>query len=110
MLAWAGTTVMLLPGAANRDPAHFACPPELRLDRPSARQNVGFARGVRGYPDGPLARIGGRAVVERILFRFSDIRLGESRRGPPDDRRLDCAPPHIRRGLQAPHLKFVATA
>ena len=32
----AGTKIMLLPGAANRDPAHFDCPAELRVDRPNA--------------------------------------------------------------------------
>ena len=28
-----GATVMLLPGAANRDPKRFECPSELRIDR-----------------------------------------------------------------------------
>ena len=54
-----GTTVMLLPGAANRDPRHFDCPAELRVDRPNARQNVAFARGAHSCPGGPLARIEG---------------------------------------------------
>ena len=61
----AGTTVMLLPGAANRDPAQFECPAELRADRPNARQNVSFARGVHSCPGGPLARIGGGSPSSR---------------------------------------------
>ena len=73
----AGTTVMLLPGAANRDPRHFDCPAELRVDRPNARQNVAFARGVHSCPGGPLARIEGRVTIERILDRLKDIRLDE---------------------------------
>ena len=79
----AGTTVMLLPGAANRDPRHFDCPAELRVDRPNARQNVAFARGVHSCPGGPLARIEGRVTIDRILDRLKDIRLEEARHGPP---------------------------
>jgi cytochrome P450 len=80
----AGTTMMLLPGAANRDPAHFDCPEELRVDRPNARQNVAFARGVHSCPGGPLARIEGRVTIERILDRLSDVRIYPK---PTTDRR-----------------------
>jgi cytochrome P450 len=104
----AGTTVMLLPGAANRDPRHFECPAELRVDRPNARQNVAFARGVHSCPGGPLARIEGRVTIERILDRIKDIRLDEARHGPPGDRRFDYAPLYILRGLEALHIEFTA--
>ncbi|BBZ38158.1 cytochrome P450 [Mycobacterium conspicuum] len=102
----AGTTVMLLPGAANRDPRHFDCPAELRADRPNARQNVAFARGAHSCPGGPLARIEGRVTIERILDRLNDIRLDESYHGPPGDRRFDYVPLYILRGLQALHIEF----
>lgn len=104
----AGTTVMLLPGAANRDPRHFECPVELRVDRPNARQNVAFARGVHSCPGGPLARIEGRVTIERILDRLKDIRLDEARHGPPGDRRFDYVPLYILRGLEALHIEFTA--
>ncbi len=104
----AGTTVMLLPGAANRDPRHFECPAELRVDRPNARQNVAFARGVHSCPGGPLARIEGRVTIERILDRLKDIRLDEARHGPPGDRRFDYVPLYILRGLEALHIEFTA--
>lgn len=104
----AGTTMMLLPGAANRDPAHFDCPAELRVDRPNARQNVAFARGVHSCPGGPLARIEGRVTIERILDRLSDIRISETRHGPPEARRFDYVPLYILRGLQALHIEFSA--
>ena len=58
-------------GAANRDPSHFGCPAELRLDRTNARHNVAFARGVHSCPGGPLARIEGRVTIERILDRLT---------------------------------------
>jgi cytochrome P450 len=104
----AGTTMMLLPGAANRDPAHFDCPAELRADRPNARQNVAFARGVHSCPGGPLARIEGRVTIERILDRLSDIRISEAHHGPPDARRFDYVPLYILRGLETLHIEFGA--
>lgn len=104
----AGTKIMLLPGAANRDPARFECPAELRVDRPNARQNVAFARGVHSCPGGPLARIEGRVTVERILDRISDIRLDEAHHGPPEDRRFEYVPLWILRGLSELHIDFAA--
>lgn len=105
----AGTTVMLLPGAANRDPRRFDCPAQLRMDRPNARQNVAFARGVHSCPGGPLARIEGRVTVERILDRLDRIQIDAAHHGPPGDRRFDYVPLYILRGLEALHLKFTAT-
>jgi cytochrome P450 len=104
----AGTTVMLLPGAANRDPRHFDCPAELRVDRSNARQNVAFARGAHSCPGGPLARIEGRVTIERILDRLTDIRLDEAQHGPAGDRRFDYVPLYILRGLEALHIEFTA--
>ena len=102
----AGTTMMLLLGAANRDPAHFDCPAQLRIDRPNARQNVAFARGVHSCPGGPLARIEGRVTIERILDRMSRIEISEAHHGPPGARRFDYVPLYILRGLEALHLEF----
>jgi cytochrome P450 len=102
----AGTKIMLLPGAANRDPAHFECPAELRVDRPNARQNVSFARGVHSCPGGPLARIEGRVTIQRILDRVKDIRLDETHHGPPGNRQFDYVPLWILRGLSALHLQY----
>jgi cytochrome P450 len=104
----AGTTMMLLPGAANRDPAHFDCPAELRVDRLNARQNVAFARGVHSCPGGPLARVEGRVTIERILDRLSDIRISEAHHGPPEARRFEYVPLYILRGLEALHIEFAA--
>ena len=104
----AGTKIMLLPGAANRDPAHFECPAQLRVDRLNARQNVAFARGVHSCPGGPLARIEGRVTIERILDRLSDIRLDEAHHGPPGNRRFDYVPLWILRGLSELHIDFSA--
>jgi cytochrome P450 len=106
----AGTTMMLLPGAANRDPTHFECPAELRIDRPNTRQNVAFARGVHSCPGGPLARIEGRVTIERMLDRLRDIRIDERHHGPAGNRRFHYVPLYIIRGLQELHLEFAATS
>lgn len=106
----AGTTVMLLPGAANRDPRHFDCPAELRVDRPNARHNVAFARGVHSCPGGPMARIESRVTVERILDWVKDIRLDDAQHGPRDNRRFEYVPLYILRGLQTLHVEFTAAS
>nr|MDT0665675.1 cytochrome P450 [Micromonospora sp. DSM 115978] len=56
----AGTPVMLLNGAANRDPRRFECPGEMRVDRSNVRQHIAFGRGVHSCAGGPLARVEGR--------------------------------------------------
>ncbi|MDF2584958.1 MAG: cytochrome, partial [Mycobacterium sp.] len=55
----AGTPVMVLPGAVNRDPNRFENPHELRLDRKNVREHMAFGRGVHSCPGGPLARVEG---------------------------------------------------
>jgi cytochrome P450 len=104
----AGTTVMLLPGAANRDPNHFEYPAELRVDRKNAHQNVAFARGVHSCPGGPLARIEGRVTIERVLDRLDNLRLDEVHHGPEEARRYDYVPLYILRGLDKLYIEFSA--
>ena len=104
----AGTPVMLLNGAANRDPRRFECPHEFRVDRDNAQSHLAFGRGVHSCPGGPLARAEGRISVERILDRMRNIRLSEEHHGPPDDRRFRYEPTWILRGLTDLHLEFDA--
>ncbi len=40
----AGSRVLLLWGAANRDPEHFEDPDEFRLDRPNTKGHMSFGR------------------------------------------------------------------
>jgi cytochrome P450 len=102
----AGTPVMLLNGAANRDPERFECPHEFRLERPNAHSHVAFGRGVHSCPGGPLARAEGRISLERILDRMQNIRLSEEHHGPPGDRRFRYEPTWLLRGLNKLHLEF----
>jgi cytochrome P450 len=102
----AGTPVMLLNGAANRDPRRFECPAEFRVDRHNSRAHMAFGRGSHTCPGGPLARAEGSVSLGRILDRTRDIRISEEHHGPPGQRRFDYEPTWILRGLQALHLEF----
>ncbi|WP_007512223.1 cytochrome P450 [Pseudofrankia saprophytica] len=102
----AGTPVMLLNGAANRDPRQFECPAEFRHDRKNVRQHIAFGRGVHSCPGGPLARVEGRISLERILDRTRDIRLSEEHHGPAEARRFKYEPTWVLRGLTELHLEF----
>jgi cytochrome P450 len=102
----AGTPVMLLNGAANRDPRRFECPHEFRVDRPNAEAHMAFGRGAHSCPGGPLARAEGRVSLEQILDRMRAIRLSEEHHGPPGDRRFRYEPTWLLRGLTQLHLEF----
>jgi cytochrome P450 len=101
----AGTPVMLLNGAANRDPRRFECPAEFRVERPN-QAHIAFGRGAHSCPGGPLARVEGRISIERILDRTRDIRLSEEHHGGPDGRHFDYEPTWILRGLSRLNLEF----
>jgi cytochrome P450 len=101
----AGTPVMLLNGAANRDPRRFECPAEFRLDRPN-QAHIAFGRGVHSCPGGPLARVEGRISIERLLNRMEDIRLAEAHHGPEGHHRFAYEPTWILRGLSELHIEY----
>jgi cytochrome P450 len=101
----AGTPVMLLNGAANRDPRRFECPAEFRIDRPN-QAHIAFGRGVHSCPGGPLARVEARVSLERILDRMRDIRLSEEHHGPAGARRFRYEPTWVLRGLSELHIEF----
>ncbi len=102
----AGTTVMVLNGAAGRDPRHFEHPEEFRMERANAKEHLAFGRGPHACPGGPLARAEARISIERLLERMKDIRISESAHGPADARHYDYVPTYILRGLTRLHLEF----
>jgi cytochrome P450 len=102
----AGTTLMLLNAAANRDPRHFEDPQSFDPARGNARHHIAFGRGVHTCPGAPLARAEGRVAIERILDRTTDIRISERLHGPAGDRRYTYLPTHILRGLTHLNLEF----
>ncbi|KRE34880.1 cytochrome [Mycobacterium sp. Soil538] len=102
----AGTTMMVCPGAVNRDPGRFDHPHEFDLDRKNVREHIAFGRGVHSCPGGPLARVEGRVSIERILDRMGDIAIDEEHHGPPHDRRYTYEPTFILRGLTEINITF----
>jgi cytochrome P450 len=102
----AGSTVMVVNGAANRDPRHFECPADFDVERANARQHLAFGRGPHICPGAPLARAEGRITVERLLDRMDDIRISETEHGPAGNRRYDYVPTYILRGVSRLHLEF----
>jgi cytochrome P450 len=102
----AGTTVMVLPGAVNRDPRKFADPHEFQIDRRNVREHIAFGRGIHSCPGAPLARVEGRISLERILDRMADIRIATTKHGSAGARRFAYEPTYILRGLTDLHLEF----
>ena len=78
----AGSTVMVLPSGANRDPREFEHPDELRLDRENARQHIAFGHGIHTCAGAPLARAESNVSLQRLLDRMADIRISDSHHGP----------------------------
>lgn len=102
----AGTTVMLVNAAANRDPARFPDPDTFDPHRDNARSHVTFGRGVHTCPGAPLARTEAIVGLNRLLDRTSNITIDEEHHGPPDARRYQYVPTFILRGLTRLHIRF----
>jgi cytochrome P450 family 150 subfamily A5 len=102
----AGTILMVLNGAANRDPGRFTDPATFDATRPNARHHLAFGRGVHTCPGAPLARAEARVTIERLLDRTSEIRIDEREHGPAGARRYQYLPTYILRGITALHLEF----
>ena len=71
MMVAAGTPVMLLNGAANRDPGTFTEPDRLRLDRREAPP-LSFGHGIHFCLGAALARLEARIAIDEILQRFPE--------------------------------------
>lgn len=102
----AGTSVVLINGAANRDPRRFECPHEVQLDRANAREQLAFSRGAHSCLGQSLARAESRVTIERVLDRMDDIAIDEAHHGPAGDRRWEYLPTWLFRGLTELHLAF----
>lgn len=102
----AGTSVLVMNGAANRDPRRFDEPDEFLLARPNILQHIAFGRGIHTCPGAPIARAEARVSLERILDRMADIRVSEAKHGPAGDRRLNWDRTFLFRRLNELHLEF----
>jgi len=69
----AGSRLLLLWGAANRDPAQFDAPHEFRLDRPGGKGHLTFGKGAHFCVGAALARLEAQIVLRAVLDRTSRI-------------------------------------
>lgn len=69
--------LLLMWGAANRDPAQFDAPDEFRLDRGSGKNHVTFGKGVHFCVGAALARLEARIVLSTLLNRTSWIDMAD---------------------------------
>ncbi|WP_046710073.1 cytochrome P450, partial [Streptomyces europaeiscabiei] len=69
-----GQTVLLVCGAANRDPAVFPDPHVLDFERPGGR-HLAFGHGPHFCLGAALARLEGAIVLEALLTRLPGLRL-----------------------------------
>jgi cytochrome P450 len=79
-----GSVIMMLIGAANRDPRQFGTDSEeFNIHRPS-RQHLAFSVGTHFCLGSALARLEGRIALEEILKRFPewDVDLARAKLSP----------------------------
>jgi cytochrome P450 len=80
-----GTAILLLLGAANRDPGVFRGPTTFDLDRPNSRDHVAFSAGAHFCLGASLARMEGATGLRLLFERYPDLTV---------------AAPGVRRDLQ----------
>jgi pimeloyl-[acyl-carrier protein] synthase len=70
----AGQDVMMLLGAANRDPEQFTDPDRLDLGR-SDNKHLAFGGGIHYCVGAPLARVEAQAALPALLQRLPELKL-----------------------------------
>ena len=95
----AGSLVMAMNGAANRDPRVFEDPDHFDAKRSNARRHIAFGHGAHFCPGASLARTEARISFERLLERLGDMQL-------VDPSTLSFTPSFLIRGLNDLPLRF----
>ena len=87
----AGSRLLLMWGAANRDPSHFDDPGQFRIDRPAGKGHLTFGKGAHFCVGAALARLEATVVLGQLLERTTLIEAAETGRWLPSllVRRLD---------------------
>ncbi|MBA2610028.1 MAG: cytochrome P450 [Actinobacteria bacterium] len=73
----AGFPVLLITGAATRDPRAFERPDDFNIDRP-ASVAIGFGHGVHSCLGAALARMESRIAIEELAKRWQRLEVDES--------------------------------
>jgi hypothetical protein len=80
--------VIVVLGAADRDPERFAAPDTLDLAAERSTRHLGFGRGPHFCLGAPLARLEAEIALGTLLRRLPGLRLAV----PPEDLRWRPAP------------------
>ncbi|GFG83765.1 cytochrome P450 144 [Mycolicibacter algericus] len=73
----ADSRLLLMWGAANRDPRHFEAPNDFRLDRSAGRGHLAFGKGAHFCVGAALARLEARIVFRMLLEQTSWIEAAD---------------------------------
>ncbi|RFZ64674.1 Cytochrome P450 144 [Mycobacterium marinum] len=79
----ADSHLLLMWGAANRDPVQFDAPEEFRLDRPGGRGHISFGKGAHFCVGAALARLEAQIVLRLLLERTTVIEAADVGRWLP---------------------------
>jgi cytochrome P450 len=87
----ADSRLLLMWGAANRDPQQFDAPNEFRLDRSGAKGHVTFGKGAHFCVGAALARLEAKIALRQLLERTTLVEAAETGHWLPSllVRRLD---------------------
>ncbi|WP_342709876.1 cytochrome P450 [Bradyrhizobium sp. B124] len=90
-------SVLLLHAAANRDPAHYACPHMIDLKRRPLTDHLAFGVGPRVCAGMHLARLLVRESLKALIARLPDLRLDPAKETPrfADFSHRSFAPLHV---------------
>lgn len=79
----ADSHLLLLWGAANRDPVRFDAPDQFRLDRTGGKGHISFGKGAHFCVGAALARMEAQIVLRMLLDRTSAIEVADVGRWLP---------------------------
>ncbi len=72
----AGSIVIIIWAAANRDEQTFPEPDRFEIERPGlVKQHLGYGQGIHLCLGAPIARLEGQVAINRILDRLQNLRL-----------------------------------
>lgn len=102
----AGSKLVIMLGAANRDPGRWEHPTEIIFGRPKLAEHLAFGRGPHTCIGAPLARFEVQIMLRELLAKTRSIVIDDSKHGVAGSRTFDYEPSYIIRGLNSLYLRL----